>query len=183
MNDRFIRINGKDFSLDDVAKALGIQPENDKPLEVDLCQRIDAGVLVARGSNIGGDEYPGIDVELELPKEKDSLPVMLSRTEQPRPDGDVQNVRTFCFSRLDEYFMYFDADLRSDKEVDELAIPPHLCVAGNPGFNPVITADNRYVDFEGSTERYEKMSLLAQINSAEKRSAAPKAQDPVVPER
>lgn len=97
--DRFIRVNGRDFSFEDVAKALEFEvgPYLD-PVQVQLCQRVNDGVLVAKGAFFDNDDYPGMDVELELPEEKDSFPVIISRAEQPR----VRKSDAFSGTRKEE---------------------------------------------------------------------------------
>lgn len=148
-NSAFLRINGRDFSFEHVAKALGLSPRKEgEPFDVMFCQRVDAGVLAARSFGYGGD-YPGIDIELQLPEQARSLPVMISRTEQPRSEGGDCGVRTYCYGRQDEYFMYFDADTRPDHEVDEHAMSPSVVIGGNPGCDVDIWAENNYIKYRG----------------------------------
>lgn len=170
--NRFLRINGQEFSFDDVVKALGIEVSpNIQPVQVELCQRVDSGVLVAKGAYFDQDDYPGIDVELHLPAEKDSIPIMVSRTEQPQPDGEDHALRTFGYDRNNEYFMYFDTDLRPDAQVDEQMLRPSLTVAGNPGLDVDVMADNPYVNYKGySSLVSQKEGLDSKIHAASSRS-------------
>ena len=171
-NDRFLRINGKEFSFDKVAEALGLNPSpNREPVQVELCQRVDSGVLVAKGSFFDHDNYPGIDLELQLPPEKDTLPIMISRTEQPRPEGEEHPIRTYGYSRDDEYFMFFDSDLRSDAQVDEKPISPAITISGNRDYSVDVSCENPYVNYKGYSAPSLANSLEARIQSAASRSA------------
>lgn len=170
--NRFLRINGQEFSFDDVAKALGMEVSpHVQPVQVELCQRVDSGVLVAKGAYFDQDDYPGIDVELHLPAEKDSIPIIVSRTEQPQPDGEDHALRTFGYDRNNEYFMYFDTDLRPDAQVYEQMLRPSLTVAGNPGLDVDVMADNPYVNYKGySSLVSQKEGLDSKIHAASSRS-------------
>lgn len=174
MNERFIRVNGQDFSFDEVVKALGVSPiKGNIPHQIQLCQRVEAGILVANGSFYDGDAYPGIDVELQLPQEMKTNPITLTRTEQPKEEGENKNLRTFCYSRQDQYFMFFDADIRPDHEVDDHTLSPSVTISGDRGFPVEVTAENDFVNYKGYTPVHPKISLLDQIADAESRSSAP----------
>lgn len=161
MNNRFIRINGQEFSFDEVAKALGLGVNsNIVPIKFELCQRVNGGILVAKGADFDYEDYPGIDIEYHLPKEKDSLPIMISRTEKPQFDDAEHTLRTFCYSREDEYFMYFDSDERPDKEVDERPISPSVVLSGSPNFSVDVTTENPYINYRGATEKPRDNSAL-----------------------
>lgn len=152
--DRFLRINGRAFSFDEVARALGLYVSSEsKTVQVELCQRVDSGILVAKGSFFDHDDYPGIDLELQLPSEKDSMPVLISRTEQPHPEGEPHSLRTYGYTREDEYFMFFDSDIRPDDEVDVDMKAPVLTVSGNI-YRPVeVFSENCYIQYKGYSER------------------------------
>ena len=168
--DRFLRINGQDFSFSDVANALGIELAN-QDLHVMLCQRVDAGILAAQTAWLDHDDYPGIDVDLILPEEQESNPVMITRTEQPRPDGEHSELKTFCYSRDDEYFMYFTSDTRSDEEVDEEMIEPHVTLSGSPSWTVFADAENPYVRYSGYVpdRKLSQKNLQSMIDGAESR--------------
>lgn len=147
MTNRFIRVNGQDFSFDEIAKALGVGIQDGKTDHtIQLCQRVNAGVLTAEASP-EGDNYPGIDVELQLPQELETAPILISRTEQPMLEEGPEALRTYCYSRYDEYFAYFDADTRPDKEVDNLTFPPSLAVSGGTFYDVEVTAEDPHVKF------------------------------------
>lgn len=149
MSNRFIRINGQDFSFDSVAAALGIPPpEGSASHQIQLCQRVHDGILVAGGSDYDSDPYPHMDVELQLPQDKDTLPIFLTRSEQPEYSGEVESLRTFCYSREEEYFAFFDADTRSDADVERDPLPPSMVVSGSPLSSVSVKAENPYVSFE-----------------------------------
>lgn len=148
--DRFIRVNGRDFSFEEVAKALGLEVASHlDPVQVHLCQRVDDGILVAKGAFFDKDDYPGIDLELELPAEKDSLPVMISRCEQPRADGEARGLRNFCYSRADEYFMYFDVDTRADDVVDKEGVEATLVLSGSRSADVDVYEENSFIKYKG----------------------------------
>lgn len=155
--DRFIRVNGKEFSFEEVAKALGFEvaPHLD-PVQVHLCQQIEDGVLVAKGAFFDKDDYPGMDVELELPEEKDSMPVIISRTEQPRLDTEERGVRTFCYNRENEYFMYFDVDTRTDDEVDKEIDVPSVVLSGSRLAEVDVYEENTFVRYRGALPAKER---------------------------
>lgn len=172
MMNRFIRVNGQDFSFDEVAKALGVElPEGITDHQIQLCQRVKTGVLSAGGSVSEDDEYPNIEVELQLPKEMDSQPVLLTRTEQPIPEDEEHELRTFCYSRNDSYFMFFDADTRADREVDDLYISPSVVLSGNPGDNVRVYKENNFVQYQGLLSPEVNSPLDEVIASAKSRTA------------
>lgn len=149
MLNRFIRINGQDFSFDSVATALGIElPAGTSEHQIQLCQRVHDGILVAGGSSYESDAYPHIDVELQIPEDKDTLPILLTRSEQPEPTTTPEALRTFCYSREDEYFMFFDTDTRPDSAVDAELYPPSVTVSGSPIYSVSVKSENPYVSFE-----------------------------------
>lgn len=149
MLKRFIRINGQDFSFDSVAAALGIElPDGTSDHQIQLCQRVHDGILVAGGSSYDSDAYPHMDVELQLPQDQDTLPIFLTRSEQPEPTDTPEALRTFCYSREDEYFMFFDADTRPDSAVDAELSSPSVTVCGSPIYSVCVKAENPYVSFE-----------------------------------
>lgn len=148
MNNRFIRVNGQEFSFDEVAKALGVSlPESQQDHTVQLCQRVNAGVLVAGGAWGEPDPYPCIDVELHLAEEQNSDPILITKTEQPVQEDSPEALRTYCYSRYNEYFMYFDTDTRPDKYVDKETLLPSVAVSGGPYYNVEVTAEDPYVSF------------------------------------
>lgn len=151
--DRFILINGQAFSFEAVAQALGLNVDSaTKPVEMHLCQRIPDGVLVAKSEYCGGDDYPGIDIELELPAEKDTLPILISRTEQPREEGEICAVRTFGYDRENEYFVHFDTDTRPDAVLDEAELQsPQVVVSGERHLPVEVIAENPFVSFVKDT--------------------------------
>ena len=149
MSNRFIRINGQDFSFDSVAAALGIElPDGTSDHQIQLCQRVRDGILVAGGSSYESDAYPHIDVELQLPQDQDTLPILLTRSEQPEPTATPESLRTFCYSREDEYFMFFDTDTRPDSAVDAELSPPSVTVSGSPICSVSVKAENPFVSYE-----------------------------------
>lgn len=157
MMNRFIRINGKDYSFDEVAKALGIKCDPQRePIQLHLCQRVDDGILVAKGAFFDNDDYPAMDLELELPAEKDSMPVIISKTEQPRVDGGYsdgyQGVRNFVYNRDGEYFMYSDVDSRADEIVDRDGMEQRVMVSGSPVCDAEVYQENHYVRMMGRKE-------------------------------
>ena len=146
---RFIRINNKDFSFDELAEALGIHAKKGfEPFEVQLCQRVDAGILTATATDFG-PAYPGIDVELHLLEKENTQPIMITRTEQPCEDEVADPVRTYSYGRNEDYFMYFDSDIRSDREVEVEAIPPSVVIAGDPGLSVDVWTENPYMNYKG----------------------------------
>lgn len=124
-----LSINGKVFSLEDVCRALGADP-GAAPV-VSLCIGVKAGVLKSSLCN-EDPSYPGIRTELALPPEAESADIMLTVTEQPRSDDKHEPVRTFGYNRDDEYFLYFDADTRPDREVEDDLRRPSVTIGGNP---------------------------------------------------
>lgn len=155
--DRFIKINGAVFSFEEVAKALGVECDPKRePVQLHLCQRVDDGVLVAKGAFFDKDDYPAIDLELQLPSEKDSLPVMISRTEQPRVEGAYSDgylgVRNFVYNREGEYFMYSDVDSRADEVVDRAGMEQRVMVSGSRLCDVEVYQENPWVRMMGQKE-------------------------------
>lgn len=145
--ERFLQVGDRTIPLNEVLKKFGAEQGE----ELYLCQRTPAGVMRACVSACEGDPYPGIDVDLVVPL-NDTLPILLSRSEQPIRDGVDCPVRTFLYNR-DTYIAYADADTRSD---DAFETDPHqtqIVISGDSG-SPEQTvhaySENPYVKFMGS---------------------------------
>ena len=163
-----LSINGKVFSLEDVCRALGADP-GAAPV-VSLCIGVKAGVLKSSLCN-EDPSYPGIRTELALPPEAESADIMLTVTEQPRSDDKHEPVRTFGYNRDDEYFLYFDADTRPDREVEDDLRRPSVTIGGNPQTPTDVYQENNLVCYHMSPvpeETKEKPTLNALISDAEK---------------
>ena len=150
---QYIEIGGKKFTPEEVGRALGLTPENGESFQLSLCQDTPSGVIRALCIDFGGD-HPGIDMEFQAGEEKDSAPILVSRTEQS-PDADGA-VRTFGYGRDGDYFMFFDADIRSGKEVEAHAIAPSITISGNPGMSVDVEAENPYVKFHEFTHQHQQ---------------------------
>lgn len=134
-----ISLNGKVFSLEEVCRALGVDPCAQP--NVSLCIGVKAGVLKSSLCNEDPD-YPGIRTELALPPEAESVDIMLTITEQPRSEDEHEPVRTFGYNRDDEYFLYFDADTRPDREVEDALRRPSVTIGGNPNLPADVYQEN-----------------------------------------
>ena len=170
-----ISLNGKVFSLEEVCRALGVDP-GVQP-NVSLCIGVKAGVLKSSLCNEDPD-YPGICTELALPPEAESVDIMLTVTEQPRSENEHEPVRTFGYNRDDEYFLYFDADTRPDREVEAALQRPSVTIGGNPNLPADVYQENNMVRYHMSPapeEAKEKPALSALISDAEKSKGAPQA--------
>ena len=163
-----LSINGKVFTLEEVCRALGVDPGS-RP-DVSLCIGVKAGVLKSSLCN-EDPSYPGIRTELALPPEAESADIMLTVTEQPRSDDKHEPVRTFGYNRDDEYFLYFDADTRPDREVEDDLRRPSVTIGGNPQTPTDVYQENNLVCYHMSPapeETKEKPTLNALISDAEK---------------
>lgn len=163
-----IFLNGKVFTLEEVCRALGVD-QGSRP-DVSLCIGVKAGVLKSSLCN-EDPNYPGIRTELALPPEADSVDVMLTITEQPRSDDKHEPVRTFGYNRDDEYFFYFDADTRPDREVENNMPRPSVTVGGNLRLPTDVYQENNLVCYHMSPapeETKEKPTLNTLISDAEK---------------
>lgn len=163
-----ISLYGKVFTLEEVCRAMGITP-GPTP-DVSLCIGVKAGVLKSSLCNEDPD-YPGIRTELALPPEADSVDIMLTVTEQPRSEDEHEPVRTFGYNRDDEYFLYFDADTRPDREVENDLRRPSVTVGGNPQLPTDVYQENNMVRYHMSPapeEAKEKPTLNTLISDAEK---------------
>lgn len=163
-----ISLYGKVFTLEEVCRAMGITP-GPTP-DVSLCIGVKAGVLKSSLCNEDPD-YPGIRTELALPPEADSVDIMLTVTEQPRSEDEHEPVRTFGYNRDDEYFLYFDADTRPDREVEDDLRRPSVTVGGNPQLPADVYQENNMVRYHMSPapeEAKEKPTLNTLISDAEK---------------
>lgn len=164
--NRFVRIDGREYSFAEIAQRLHPDdPSITSNPEIQLCQRVKDGILVSHCSYTEHDNFPFMDVELELPEEKESLPVLISHTEQPDESVDDPHLRTFCYDRTDEYFMSFDTDTRSDAEVDKTPSQTSLVVSGNPWNEIKVFTENQYVSFEGLLPSTTKLPSFSSILS------------------
>lgn len=178
-----ISLNGKVFTLEEVCRAMGIDP-GVQP-NVSLCIGVRAGVLKSSLCNEDPD-YPGIRTELALPPEADSVDIMLTVTEQPRSEDEHEPVRTFGYNRDDEYFLYFDADTRPDREVENDLRRPSVTVGGNPQLPADVYQENnmvRYYMSPAPKKTTEKPTLSTLISDAEKAKGDTGAVEPQDPTR
>ena len=120
-----------------------------------------------------------MDVDLILPEDQKSNPVMITRTEQPRADGECSELKTFCYCRDDEYFMYFTSDIRPDEEVDQQFIDPIVTLSGSPNWNVSAKAENPYVRYSGYTpdRKHDNVNLQSMIEGAQSRHKSEAKQD------
>ncbi len=178
-----ISLYGKVFTLEEVCRAMGITP-GPTP-DVSLCIGVKAGVLKSSLCNEDPD-YPGIRTELALPPEADSVDIMLTVTEQPRSEDEHEPVRTFGYNRDDEYFLYFDADTRPDREVEDDLRRPSVTVGGNPQLPADVYQENNMVRYHMSPapeEAKEKPTLNTLISDAEKGKGNQESVQPQGPTR
>ena len=146
---------------------MGVDPG--PQVNVSLCIGVQSGVLKSSLCNEDPD-YPGIRTELALPPEADSVDIMLTVTEQPRSDDKQEPVRTFGYNRDDEYFFYFDADTRTDREVENDLRRPAVTMSGNPQLPAEVYQENNHVRHlftEKPEKQQEKPSLTDLIFGAE----------------
>lgn len=178
-----ISLNGKVFTLEEVCRAMGIDP-GVQP-NVSLCIGVGAGVLKSSLCTEDPD-YPGIRTELALPPEADSVDIMLTVTEQPRSEDEHEPVRTFGYNRDDEYFLYFDADTRPDREVENDLRRPSVTVGGNPQLPADVYQENnmvRYYMSPAPKKTTEKPTLSTLISDAERAKGDTGAVEPQDPTR
>lgn len=178
-----ISLYGKVFTLEEVCRAMGITP-GPTP-DVSLCIGVKAGVLKSSLCNEDPD-YPGIRTELALPPEADSVDIMLTVTEQPRSEDEHEPVRTFGYNRDDEYFLYFDADTRPDRELEDDLRRPSVTVGGNPQLPADVYQENNMVRYHMSPapeEAKEKPTLNTLISAAEKGKGNQESVQPQGPTR
>lgn len=178
-----ISLYGKVFTLEEVCRAMGITPGSTP--DVSLCIGVKAGVLKSSLCNEDPD-YPGIRTELALPPEAETVDIMLTVTEQPRSEDEHEPVRTFGYNRDDEYFLYFDADTRPDREVENDLRRPSVTVGGNPNIPADVYQENNMVRYHMSPAPEEtrgKPTLSALISDAEKAKGDTGAVQPQSPTR
>ena len=144
--ENFLRINGHKFSFEEVAEKLGFV--NLDVTSVALCQKVPAGTLIATASGGKNDPYPCIDLELELPDDAQSCPIILAHVEQPM-DEENSSVRTYLYSRGDSYIARMDADTRPDDEEELNPYVPEIIISGEPGYEVEVFSENPYVCYRG----------------------------------
>lgn len=143
--DTFLRINGTDISLRVLSANLGLGDVK----SIKLCQEIPAGTLTVSPDDCDTENYPGLDIALELPPDADTLPIMISRTEQEVSDEGSEPLRTFLYSRNESYIGYTDTDTRTDADFDEAPGTPVITASGDPGETVEVAAENDYVSYKG----------------------------------
>lgn len=125
----------------------------DKVKNISLCQKINAGEITASGMDYGGD-YPGLDLELHLPPEASTPPILLVRLEQPKDEG----VKTYLFGRHDSYAAYMEVDTRSDDEFDAAPKGDSIVVSGDTDNLLEVYTENQHVKFCGGIEQQRAVS-------------------------
>lgn len=121
-------------------KAAGI----DKMENIALCQKVNTGEITASGNDCGGD-CPGFELELHLPPEASTAPILLARLEQPKDEG----VKAFLYGRHDSYIAYTKVDTRSDDDFDADPKGDSIVVSGDKDNLLEVYTENQHVQFCG----------------------------------
>lgn len=143
--DTFLNINGRDFNLEELAKHLGITEIKD----IRLCQKVPAGTLVATTEHIDTSRYPGLAVELHLPDDAGTLPILISQTEQPARHEDGDQVRTYLYGRGDSYIGFMNIDTRPDDIELEDPRQPVIVASGDRDATVIVRPENNWVKYDG----------------------------------
>lgn len=152
-----LRIGQQEFTLEQVCRALGI-PKSEESKSVAVCVTVDEGKLVSTA--LPSRQCPAIETTLEVPARKRTAPIQISRTEQAHEAFDEpKELRTYCYDRSADYFMYFDTDTRPDHVVDENYHGPSVVVGGNPGMPVKVYQENQYVNFTPHMPEEQKTGL------------------------
>ena len=138
----YLDINGVRLSIEEVAEKFGIPGKLARP---SLCQEVPAGMLrVTADNNV---PFCGVDVQLVLPAEAQSLPIKLCRAEQPNPDGEAEVPTVFLYGRGDSYVALMQVDTRPDEQEEEAPKNARITISGDPGDEVHVFAENQYVTF------------------------------------
>lgn len=138
----YLEINDVRLSIEEIAEKFGI---TDKVVRPALCQEVPAGTLRAIADD--NEPFRGIDLELALPKEADTLSILLARAEQPDPDGEAEKPTVYLYGRGDEYVAFMPVDTRPDSEMEEEPEDTRITVSGDPGDEVQVFAENQYLSF------------------------------------
>jgi len=133
--NRYLEIQGKKFSLEEVASRLGIT----SPDKMFFCQKVEAGTIKVNVTPWEDDPFPGVDVELHL--SNGSLPFPLARIEQ-ESNTDAP-VKAYLYNRTaDSYVAYVETDMRTDEEFEDDPSPSSVFISGDMGETLEVHAEN-----------------------------------------
>lgn len=144
---QYIRINGKEFSLEEIAEKLGIA----EPLySATLCQEVCSGTLCAQLS-LAVESYPGVELSFEFPKSASSEPLPIARLEQDDPNLDIEP-QCFLYGRGDSYIAYMDVNTQTDVEFKAFPRDDTLVVSGDKNRTLLVFRENNYINDYGMLE-------------------------------
>lgn len=140
-----ICLNGQTFSVDEVARALGIQADIQT---VRLCQPCRSGTILAE-LDLREEELSGIDLALQIPVGDSTEEFRAARCSQ-REEG-TSAPRVEVYGRRGGYTAYGPLDTRSQERVEEEPVRDKLIVGGGQfeGVLDLYVEDADYVDYKG----------------------------------
>ncbi len=142
--ERYLKMNGISFSVEEVCAALGIK---ESVASIELCQDGPKGELAAVSYGYGNDAFSSLTTEFRLPEAAKSIPILLSCSSLDAFDGK-EEMKTFLYSRSGNYIAFAKADLRPDSEEENSPAPAKVHLSGDPGEPVTGIADNPFVLFE-----------------------------------
>lgn len=144
---RYIRINDKEFSLEEIAEKLGVT----EPLcSVTLCQEICSGTLCA-SMPLALEPYPGVELSFELPESAGTAPISVARLEQDDPNLDVEP-QCFLYGRGDSYIAYMDVNTQTDAELKAAPLDDTLVIGGDKSRKLRLFRENNFINDCGMLE-------------------------------
>lgn len=144
---QYIRLNGKEFPLEELAEKLGIT----EPLcSVSLCQQVCSGTLCA-SMPLAMEPYPGVELSFELPDGAGSAPIPVARLEQDDPHSDVEP-QCFLYGRGDSYIAYMDVNTQTDAELKVSPRDDILVIGGDKGRLLRLFRENSLINDRGMLE-------------------------------
>lgn len=141
-----ICLNGQTFSVDEVARALGIQADMQT---VRLCQPCRSGTIFAE-LELKEEELPGIDLALQIPVGDSTEEFRAARCSQ-REEG-TSAPRVEVYGRRGGYTAYGPIDTRSLEQVEADPERDELIVGGGQyeGVLNLYVEDAAFVDYRGT---------------------------------
>ncbi len=143
---QFIRINGKKFSLEELAEKLGLSG----PVSmVSLCQKSASGILCADLPVCMNGSYPAVELTFEFPEGVNPTRLPVARLAQDEECASAEP-QCFLYGRGDSYIAFTDVNTQTDDEYEKDPQYNVLVVSGDRGDVLHLFRENSYINDMGS---------------------------------
>ena len=138
---RTIKINGQEFTYQELAQKLGIQNEK---VQIELRQPIPAGVLTCTLSDTDFDDNPYASLDMEMLTDQSVMPLALV----DQPCDAAEKPKVFLYGNGDSYIAYRTLPI-TEEEMDQ---PSSLVIGGDPNDILEVWEENQHFAMKGDVQ-------------------------------